>query len=827
MKNTVLTVGCCSIIIPPNSPHKPSISAKLPQSKPSSSKPLLSTVRWDLPLHRNQKSLRYYAQLASKLAEDAKLDDFLLIAETVLNSGVKVSDFANLINVDLVSKGLIRMLRSGDVERVVQVLSGAQKLGLSVAELFDRNVVEALRKECSLVAERGNVEAVVDLLEVLSGFQLSVKEIVDPARIIKICVAQRKPNVAIRCARNFPTAHILFCSIILEFGKKGDIMCAMDVFEASKQDMDRPNMYIYRTIIDVCGLCGDYLRSRSIYEELLTQKITPNLYVFNSLMNVNACDLNYTMHVYKHMQSVGVAADVTSYNILLKSCCRAARVDLAQDIYREVQSLESTGVLKLDVFTYSTIIKAFADSKMWQMALEIKEDMLTAGVTPNTITWSSLINACSSAGLVEQSILLFEEMLLAGCTPNTQCCNTVLHACIEAHQYDRAFRLFNNWKISATDKFYGKDYQRKIDRGRHNARKSYTMTGQDYGSDSDHVHFTKMVPFKPTTATYNILMKACGTDYKRAEALMNEMKTCGLSPNQISWSILIDIFGGSRNVKGAMQILDSMRRAGILPDVIAYTAVMKVCIQNQNQKFAFSLFEEMKRYHIQPNLVTYNTLLRARTRYGSLEEVQQCLAIYQDMRRAGFNSNDYYLKQLIEEWCEGILQGNSQNLPHTSSSRTDLEGSQSLLLEKVAANLQKTGPKSLAVDLRGLSKVEARIVVLAVLRMIKENYTPGTLLKDDMSIILGVQEVGSSDANHDNVKDAIIKLLRDDLGLEVISGATGSINSNSDTDNINTITVGYPTGLESPRRPAVLQRLKVTKKSLNKWLQKRLGASRK
>lgn len=71
-----------------------------------------------------------------------------------------------------------------------------------------------------------------------------------------------------RCARNFPTAHILFCSIILEFGKKGDIMCAMDVFEASKQDMDRPNMYIYRTIIDVCGLCGDYLRSRSIYEVL-------------------------------------------------------------------------------------------------------------------------------------------------------------------------------------------------------------------------------------------------------------------------------------------------------------------------------------------------------------------------------------------------------------------------------------------------------------------------------------------------------------------------------------------------------------------------------
>lgn len=51
--------------------------------------------------------------------------------------------------------------------------------------------------------------------------------------------------------------------------------------------------------------------------------------------------------------------DIASYNILLKSCCLAANVDLAQDIYREVQCLESKGTLKLDVFTYSTMIKVY------------------------------------------------------------------------------------------------------------------------------------------------------------------------------------------------------------------------------------------------------------------------------------------------------------------------------------------------------------------------------------------------------------------------------------------------------------------------------------
>lgn len=54
---------------------------------------------------------------------------------------------------------------------------------------------------------------------------------------------------------------------------------------------------------------------------------------------------------------MNVKADIASYNILLKACCLAGRVDFARDIYQEVQDMESAGALKLDVFTYSTIIK--------------------------------------------------------------------------------------------------------------------------------------------------------------------------------------------------------------------------------------------------------------------------------------------------------------------------------------------------------------------------------------------------------------------------------------------------------------------------------------
>lgn len=42
----------------------------------------------------------------------------------------------------------------------------------------------------------------------------------------------------------------------------------LTAYEASMQNLSTPNMYVFRTIIDVCGLCGDYIKARYIYEVL-------------------------------------------------------------------------------------------------------------------------------------------------------------------------------------------------------------------------------------------------------------------------------------------------------------------------------------------------------------------------------------------------------------------------------------------------------------------------------------------------------------------------------------------------------------------------------
>ncbi|CAH8379400.1 unnamed protein product [Eruca vesicaria subsp. sativa] len=794
-----------------------------PPTSLSSSNPLSthfpdSAVKWT-----PDGSVEYYADFASKLAEDGRIQDVALIAETLAaESGANAARFASLVDSHLLTKGIQLNLRQGKVESVVYTLKRIEKVGIAPLDLVDDASVKLMRKHFRAMANSVQVEKAIDLMEILAGFSFKIKDLVDPFDVIKICVDISNPQLALRYACLLPHTEILLCRIILGFGKKGDMVSVMTAYEACKEILDAPNMYIYRTMIDVCGLCGDYVKSRYIYEDLLKEDIKPNIFVMNSLMNVNSHDLGYTLKVYKNMQKLNVTADMTSYNILLKTCCLAGRVDLAQDIYKEAKRMESSGLLKLDAFTYCTIIKVFADAKMWKMALKVKEDMQSVGVTPNTHTWSSLISACANAGLVEQANHLFEEMLASGCEPNSQCFNILLHACVEACQYDRAFRLFQSWKGSSSKEALYADGI--VSKGPGSLVRS---------NSSPYIQASNRFFFKPTTATYNILLKACGTDYYRGKELMDEMKSLGLAPNQITWSTLIDICGGSGDVEGAVRILRIMHSAGTRPDVVAYTTAIKICAENKSLKLAFSLFEEMRKYQIKPNWVTYNTLLKARSKYGSLLEVRQCLAIYQDMRKAGYKPNDRFLKELIEEWCEGVIQENSQS----QNKASDQEGTYfgrpvSLLIEKVATHLQERTSGHLAVDLQGLTKVEARLVVLAVLRMIKEDYTRGDVVKDDLVIILGTGEASTDSGKQEiEVKDVLVKLLKDELSLVVLPAGQRHVlditqdarcmdDADQNTEHTSENTKSL-IGISPTRRPAILERLMVTKVSLLKWLQRK------
>ncbi|KAK8919243.1 Pentatricopeptide repeat-containing protein [Platanthera zijinensis] len=793
------------LLLPPPPLAVPSRKPFPPPASQSADGKLHHLLCRSLPLTINQhgsssaptttRLLSHYAHLASKLVLSGRLNEFLTIAESILTSdaitAAESAGFMARIEAKFFSEGISAVISDGRLVDVLDFLGSADKLGIKPLPLLVGSAIKAFEAESRRLIHQRRLEEFVRLMEILAGYGLFINDVSNPGATIKLFVEQRQPEMAVRYANLFPQFRLLVCSIIQEFGKKKDKFSATRTYKAFSENFEDITMFMHRKNIDSGGLHEVPSGSGYIYisvEGLLAKNVTPNIFIFNSLMNVNCHDLSYTLNVYSHMQILGVTADMTSYNILLKACHKSRRVDLAQKIYKEAKQVALDGAFKLDIITYSTMMKVFADAEMREMAFKIKDEMRIAGMHPNVVTWSILISACSNAALIDKAVRIFEEMLLAGCEPNAHCYNSLLYACVESCQYDRAFRFFSTWKEVG--------FEVNLNQGR------------------KHV-----IPFKPTVATFNILMKACGTDHFRAKALIKEMKMIGLSPNHISWSILIGIYGNSYDMKGALQALRTMRDTGIKVDVVAYTVAIKACVQNGNPRVAFSLFEEMKRYQLKPNWVTYKTLLRARSQYGSLLEVQQCLAVYQDMRKAGYSSNDYYLKELLEEWCEGVISSNSPKKSLDSiDKRFNVNNSKKLgcLLEKVATILQKDMDEYQAIDIRGLTKVEGRIVVLSVLRMIKENYQHGKLIQDDVTIILGVgDESELSVVNDREVKHSIIRVLQDELGLHVL---TGHKSHESGSAFVKKPALAAD---RTARRPRDSGFLKVSKESIHEWLQRK------
>ncbi|KAG8096451.1 hypothetical protein GUJ93_ZPchr0013g34199 [Zizania palustris] len=715
----------------------PSSWSPSPIPKKAKALPLLSDVG------RDPTAIKYYSRVASNHAGARRLREFLLAAEG-LRSDSGDAGFDGRISRPLLSRGVAEALRDHGLPHVLEFFRDADRVGIRATMMLDGDASDTVAAACRLLLGESRMVEFVEAVEALAQCGFFVQGIVDPMDVLNIFIKKRDPDMAIRYARIFPQFHLLLCNTMKAFGKRKELKHALTVFGALKDQFGGINMFACRSIIDICGHCGSSVQARIIFEGLIADKITPNVYVFNSLMNVNAHSFGYNFSVYKHMQNIGVPPDLTSYNILLKTCCNAREYNLAQEIYEEIKKKEQDGLLKLDVFTYSTMMKVFGDAKLCKLASNIKDDMQKAGVHLNLVTWSSLINAYTNSGLVDCAIDILEEMIRDGCQPTAPCFNIILTGCVNSCQYDRAFRLFYSWK----------EYGVKI-----------SLSPEQKGCSGDTL---LVVPFRPTVTTYNILMKACGTNGERAKSVMNEMRQNGLCPDLISWSILTDIYGTSQNRDGAVQALRIMQLDGIKLNVSAYTVAIKACIENKDLKFALHLFEEMKAHQLKPNLVTYKTLLTARNKYGSSQEVQQCLAIYQEMRMAGYQTNDYYLKNLIVEWCEGVFSSSSGSQEFYQLDQR--KESFKLFLEKVTTVLQKDVDQNQTVDVRGLSKVESRIVVLSVLGKMKEKYLLGRAVQDDVVIITGHEKTSGTKAKTSaaDVEDAIVAVLTDDLGLEVL-----------------------------------------------------------
>lgn len=93
-----------------------------------------------------------------------------MILETVVASKVKMSEFLALLNAKNVASGIVKVLRVGKLNSVVEMLfNGVRKFGIEPVLLFDVVAMESLKGECRRLLKCGEVEQLVSLMNTLAG----------------------------------------------------------------------------------------------------------------------------------------------------------------------------------------------------------------------------------------------------------------------------------------------------------------------------------------------------------------------------------------------------------------------------------------------------------------------------------------------------------------------------------------------------------------------------------------------------------------------------------------------------------------------------------
>lgn len=111
------------------------------------------------------------------------------------------------------------------------------------------------------------------------------------------------------------------------------------------------------------------------------------------------------------MGSLGCRPNVITYGTLIKGLCRMGSVDEAIELHECMIRSEPSQLCQPNVITYTTIIAALCklDGSMHR-ALNVFDEMLVCGVSPNNITYNHIIHGFCTLGCLKEASAFYKKI---------------------------------------------------------------------------------------------------------------------------------------------------------------------------------------------------------------------------------------------------------------------------------------------------------------------------------------------------------------------------------------------------------------------------------
>lgn len=154
----------------------------------------------------------------------------------------------------------------------------------------------------------------------------------------------------------------------------------------------------------------------------------------------------------------------------------------------------------------------------------------------------------------------------------------------------------------------------------------------------------------PDILTYNILMCA---KYRLGKLdqfhrLLDEMGRRGFSPDFHTYNLLLHVLGKGDKPLAALSLLNHMREVGIDPSVLHFTTLMDGLSRAGNLDACKYFFDEMIKNNCKPDVVCYTVLI---TGYVVAGELEKAIEMFNKMMIDGQLPNVFTYNSMIRGYC--------------------------------------------------------------------------------------------------------------------------------------------------------------------------------
>eukprot|EP01126_Amoeba_proteus_P010032 TRINITY_DN13880_c0_g1_i2.p1 TRINITY_DN13880_c0_g1~~TRINITY_DN13880_c0_g1_i2.p1 ORF type:complete len:648 (-),score=144.32 TRINITY_DN13880_c0_g1_i2:56-1900(-) len=383
----------------------------------------------------------------------------------------------------------------------------------------------------------------------------------------------------------------------------------------------------YNLLIELHKLNQQPQRALGIFSEILqNKKVAPSISTFNQIL--------YIAGVHEGMEK--------AKEIFLSMANNSPPIEPNVFIFRTMIDLYKKRKLFLDAYQFFTTycFSSRLDEAVFNSMLEVVgqikgaqgvkqfySESVSHGFRPNSDTFSELVKTYSHLREPKEIIILFHTLRSENKKIDLQ--DYFFRKTLMAHFELRVpFSDFQDFfdLMKSSVKMNSKDFSGILN---YYSEIGVPCSVVDYIlQDIVHCGITL------TTEIMNNAIKSYSRlrIVEKAEEVFREMRSRGVSPDHVSYTLMIGMYKDLKCPEKAVQIFEEMKSSIFRPNHVTYTYMGQIFFENREPEKSFALMEEMKAVGISPTRTFYNSLLHI---YATCNQTPEAEKLFDLMKRGG------------------------------------------------------------------------------------------------------------------------------------------------------------------------------------------------